>query len=58
MLKRYRKGHCDEICEPSGKRIGFILNHKKTDFYDISVDDFWMTNYEPMKPQLKLDLGI
>ena len=58
MLKRYRKGHNDEICEPSGKRIGLILNSNKTDFYDISVDDFLMTNYEPIKPQLKLDLGI
>lgn len=58
MLRRYRKGHNDEICEPSGKRIGLSLNYKKTDFYDISVDDFWMINYEPMKPQLKLDLGI
>ena len=27
-------------------------------FYDITIDDFVMTNYNPIKPQLKLELGI
>lgn len=35
-----------------------ILNPEKTDFYDITIDDFIMVNYEPIKPQLKLELGI
>lgn len=35
-----------------------VLNPDKKDFYDITIDDFEMLNYEPMKPQLKLDLGI
>lgn len=35
-----------------------ILDTEKTNFYDITVDDFVMLNYEPIKPQLKLDLGI
>ena len=35
-----------------------ILNPAKTNFYDITIDDFQMINYEPMKPQLKLELGI
>lgn len=35
-----------------------ILNDKVTDFYDFTIDDFEMINYEPMKPQLKLELGI
>ena len=34
------------------------LNHKKTNFYDMTIDDFNMVNYEPMQPQLKLELGI
>ena len=35
-----------------------ILNPDKTNFYDIAIDDFTMKNYEPTKPQLKLELGI
>lgn len=35
-----------------------ILNSKKTNFYDMTIDDFTMENYEPIKPQLKLELGI
>lgn len=35
-----------------------ILNPKKTNFYDMTIDDFTMENYEPIKPQLKLELGI
>ena len=35
-----------------------ILNPEKTDFYDMTIDDFIMVNYEPIKPQLKLELGI
>jgi thymidylate synthase len=34
------------------------LNSEKTNFYDITIDDFEMINYDPIKPQLKLDLGI
>ena len=35
-----------------------ILNPEKTNFYDMTIDDFIMVNYEPIKPQLKLELGI
>ena len=35
-----------------------ILNPEKTNFYDITIDDFTMKNYEPIKPQLTLELGI
>lgn len=38
--------------------IGLKLNTEKTNFYDFTVDDFEMVNYEPQKPQLKLELGI
>lgn len=27
-------------------------------FYDITIDDFEMVGYDPIKPQLKLDIGI
>ena len=35
-----------------------VLNPKAQNFYDMTIDDFTMENYEPMKPQLKLELGI
>lgn len=35
-----------------------VLNPNVTNFYDMTIDDFTMENYEPMKPQLKLELGI
>ena len=34
------------------------LNPEKTNFYDMTIDDFTMERYQPLKPQLKLELGI
>ena len=35
-----------------------VLNPDKTNFYEMTIDDFTMKNYEPIKPQLTLELGI
>lgn len=35
-----------------------VLNPEKNNFYDMTIDDFSMENYKPMKPQLTLPLGI
>lgn len=35
-----------------------ILNPNKTNFYDFTIDDFIMVNYEPIRPQIKFELGI
>ena len=35
-----------------------VLNPNKTNFYDFTIEDFTMENYFPIKPQLKLELGI
>ena len=35
-----------------------VLNTDKTDFYEITIDDFAMMDYEPIKPNLKFPLGI
>lgn len=40
------------------KRPMLVLNPEVTNFYEMTVDDFTMENYEPIKPQLKLELGI
>lgn len=34
------------------------LNENKKNFYDITIDDFEMVNYNPIKPQITLELGI
>ena len=47
-----------KIYEPSGVQPKLILNPEKTNFYDMTIDDFIMENYNPIRPQLKLELGI
>lgn len=34
------------------------LNKDKTNFYDFTIDDFELIDYEPVKPNLKFELGI
>ena len=34
------------------------INAQKTDFYEMDINDFGMCGYEPIKPQLTLELGI
>lgn len=56
MLNRWNdlaKGWGDDEPVPM-----LILNDEVKNFYDISVDDFQMIDYEPIRPQLKLELGI
>lgn len=54
-----------ELCERAKKletvenaNPQLILNYDKNNFYDITIDDFSMKDYRPIKPNLKLDLGI
>ena len=51
LLNRF---DANEKCE----RITMVLNPDKTNFYDMTIDDFIIMGYEPKKPQLKLELGI
>jgi thymidylate synthase len=34
-----------------------VLNHKDS-FYDYTIDDFLLENYQPKEPQLSFELGI
>jgi len=43
----------DELPQPI-----LVLDTSKTNFYDFTIDDFRMENYNPIKPQLVFDLGI
>ena len=64
MIKRYNQrvydyefsiyaGESDKNKQPKLLFLGETNN-----FYDMTIDDFEMINYEPIKPQLKLELGI
>lgn len=44
--------------EPSEIQPKLILNAEGKNFWQITVDDFELINYYPVKPQLKFDLGI
>lgn len=52
-IHEYEQSHYKERKKPN-----LILNPDKTNFYDMTIEDFTMENYEPMKPQLRLELGI
>ena len=59
MLRRYEelsKQYEGKLVLTSSPHLE--LNPEKTNFYEMTIDDFTMVNYEPMKPQLKLELGI
>lgn len=52
-VRDYERSHYIEVKKPM-----LILNPDKTNFYEMTIKDFTMENYEPIKPQLKLELGI
>lgn len=53
MLERY-ENHLYEGFTP----IKMVLNPDVKDFYEMTVEDFKLIDYKPIKPQLKLELGI
>lgn len=66
MLERYKEG-INKDFELFGSDIKawktkdkpmLVLNPKVTNFFEMTIDDFTMENYDPIKPQIKLELGI
>lgn len=47
-----------EVAKNDVSQPDLVINNEKTSFYDMTIDDFSMNNYTPIKPQLKLELGI
>ncbi len=58
MLKRYHDLESQWWINKKYKHPMIILNSEKTNFYDLTIDDFQIYDYDPIKPQLKLELGI
>lgn len=44
--------------QTDGDQIKLVLNPNKNNFYDFTIDDFTMENYNPIKPNLKFELAI
>ena len=66
MLERYKEKTAKDFelfeqdidaWKAKGKPM-LVLKPNATNFFEMTIDDFTMENYEPMKPQLKLELGI
>ena len=57
MMRRYDE-HYPEGSVIKCPKPNLILNENKTNFYDMTIEDFEMMFYNPIKPQLKLELGI
>ena len=53
MLERFENNVNEGLTYPR-----LMLKPDATDFYEMTVDDFELIDYEPIKPQLKLELGI
>lgn len=43
-------------CEQKAPKL--VFNPKSDNFYDFTVDDFEMIDYEPTRPQIRFELGI
>ena len=44
--------------QENSESIRLILNPEKTSFYDFTIKDFTLENYDPVKPNLKFELAI
>ena len=58
MLARRFDAEKKEFMDEEIKIPKLILNPEKSNFYEFTIDDFTMEDYEPIKPQLRLELGI
>lgn len=64
MLGRYEKRYREAIVFFEDRNNVEFLPHlgfhqfAPDNFFDLTIDDFYMADYNPIKPQLKLELGI
>ena len=59
MKKRYKRKKDNEDAYGDKRTTPMLyIDTNVKDFYEMTIDDFIMLNYAPMKPQLTLELGI
>lgn len=59
IKNRYKTMRDDEYFHDKTYKTPYLkLNDEAKDFYTMTIDNFEMVDYEPVKPQLKLELGI
>lgn len=58
LLNRFEQKEREEYFGGEKPLPKLILNPDAKDFFEMTIDDFTMVDYESMKPQLKLELGI
>ena len=61
LISRYEEKHRREEaveCDPASPAPDIVLKDRAKDFFEMTVDDFEIRNYEPIKPQLTFELGI
>jgi thymidylate synthase len=54
MLRRFE----DNLVEGDTRPIIKLKSDSTDNFYEMTIDDFEIIDYEPIRPQLKLELGI
>lgn len=58
LLKRFDNLEKDEYFGANQRTPRLTLNSDATNFFEMTIDDFTIEDYEPIKPQLTLELGI
>ena len=58
MIRRYEEALLTDVDGGGKEQPRLIFNPKRDNFYEFTTDDFELLNYEPMRPQLVLPLGI
>ena len=58
MLNRYDEYYPEGSVVKSPNPVLFLDTSRTNNFFEFTIDDFTMFSYNPIKPQLKLELGI
>lgn len=58
LVRRYEALKMKEEAAGAGSGPVVLLKDTAKDFFSMSIDDFEILNYEPIRPQLKFELGI
>jgi thymidylate synthase len=58
MARRWEEALNNHLTAPNPSLPTLQLNPEKKNFFDMTIEDFTMVDYNPIKPQLKLELGI